>query len=114
MAAESVGELMVAPYSKGFLRKLFDLSFETSISTTLIKVLYLFLLVLSTLAGLGVLIGLAGAAGGVGVVLGLVLAPFVFLALVIWSRVNCELMIVLFRIADNTGEMARQTRGDQT
>ncbi len=111
MASEAVpAPVPSGPASVGFLRKLFDFSFENSITTTLIKVLYVLWLIGSAFGGLGVLIALAGAAGGVGIVLGLIAGPITFLWFLILGRVYCELLIVLFRVADNTRELVRLTR----
>lgn len=98
-----------ASHDGGFFGKLFDFSFEQFITLSIIKVIYILLIVLSGLGALGLLISLA-AQGGAAIVLGLILAPIVFIVYVILARVWLEFLIVVFRIADNTAETARNTR----
>lgn len=47
---------------------------------------------------------------GLGVLVMLFVAPLVFLACVIYSRVVLEITIVVFRMAEHTAEIARQGR----
>ncbi len=94
----------------GFIGKLFDLSFETSITTTLIKVLYVLLLVGAGFGAIGVMLFLGIAGGSVGTLLGLLAGGLMFALSVIGARVYCELLIVLFRVAENTRELVRLTR----
>ncbi|MGD9935643.1 MAG: DUF4282 domain-containing protein [Dehalococcoidia bacterium] len=102
-----------APFSandaKGFLSRLFDLSFQSFITTSIIKVLYVLFIIVAGLASLGfIAVGFASNAG-VGVVT-LILSPLIFLLYVIMARVYLEIVIVLFRIHDQTAETARNTR----
>ena len=95
--------------AKGFLSRLFDLSFQSFITTSIIKVLYILFIIF---AGLGALSFIAfgfAANAGVGVLM-LVISPLVFLLYVIMARVYLEIVIVLFRIHDQTAETARNTR----
>ncbi len=43
-----------------------------------------------------------------------IVAPVVFLALVIYMRVMMELIIVIFRVAEHLTEMTRQGRNART
>lgn len=94
---------------KGFFASLFDFSFEEFITTSLIKVIYAILVVL---AGLGALVTFLGFAsqGGAGFVLGLIVVPIAFFAYVILARVWLEFLVVVFRIADHTAGIERNTR----
>ncbi|MCA9829419.1 MAG: DUF4282 domain-containing protein [Dehalococcoidia bacterium] len=95
--------------AKGFLSRLFDLSFQSFITTSIIKVLYVLFIIF---AGLGALSFIAfgfAANAGVGVLM-LIISPLVFLLYVIMARVYLEIVIVLFRIHDQTAETARNTR----
>lgn len=95
--------------AKGFLSRLFDLSFQSFITTSIIKVLYVLFIIVAGLAALGfIAVGFASNAG-VGVV-ALILSPLIFLLYVIMARVYLEIVIVLFRIHDQTAETARNTR----
>lgn len=95
---------------KGFLGSLFDLSFTQFITTRVIKVLFILAIIFSALAALFMIV--SGFAGGAltGIVL-LIVSPILFLVYVILARVWLELIIVIFRIAENTGRMAGQSPG---
>lgn len=90
---------------------MFDFSFDEFISISLIKVLYVLFMIVAGLAALMVLIAFASQGGGA-LVVGLIAAPVIFLLYVILARVWLEVLIVVFRIAENTKEIARQGRRD--
>ena len=87
---------------------LFDFSFTSFVAPKIIKFLFVLLIILVILAALGMIyMGLQ--AGTMGLVL-VILAPIgAFLYLLI-GRVWLEVMMVLFRIAENTGEIAKNSR----
>lgn len=92
--------------SKKFHEKLLDFSFSEFITASIIKILYILGIICSGLVGLGILIyGLTQ--GGVQAFLGLVVAPVYFVMAVIWLRVSLEMVIVIFRIGENTAIIAR-------
>lgn len=111
------------PTKSGILRGLFDLSFSTFVTTKIVKVIYVLALALAVLqglaiAGFGVLTVMVstakeqtldqvlGVLGGTVIVL---LSPVVtFLAMVV-ARLYAELVIVLFRIAENIVELNGKT-----
>lgn len=88
---------------KGFVASLFDLSFTSFVTTKLIRVLYVLSLVM---LGLGYVVGAAmvfGSAGGAAGVLWLFLfGPLMVFFYTLAYRVLFELVIVLFRIFENT------------
>lgn len=89
----------------GFFRALFDFSFTEFVTTRLIRLLY----------GIGVVVAAASAAAailrgfqegpGAGI-LALIVAPLIFLLVVIIARVWLEIIIVVFRIAEYLRDMA--------
>lgn len=91
---------------KGILAALFDFSFENFITSKLISLLYGLAMVVGALIALG--IGLSGFSDsfikGIGTI---VVALLFFFIYVMYSRVVLEIMVVIFRIAENTGEMVR-------
>lgn len=91
---------------KGFFGRLFDLSFSEFITTSIIKVLYIIAIIGSAIGALFILGGLFATKTFGGVLMGLILAPVVFILYVILARIWLETLIVLFRIAENTGKMA--------
>lgn len=93
--------------SKGFFGSLFDLSFTEFVTTRIIKVLFVLCIIGSGLAALGILIGSFKTGAG-GVVVGLIVAAVTFLLSVLASRIWLEVIIVLFRISENTTQMVEQ------
>ena len=105
---------------KGFFAALFDLSFSELVTTKIIKVLYvlgligagiysLILLVMMVMSSLG--LSQSNAAMGILLLLlSLVVTPLIFLVFVIAVRVYMEMIIIMFRIADNTAEIVQMKR----
>jgi hypothetical protein len=99
--------------AKGFFAGLFDFTFETFVALKVIKVLYgLFLLILA----LGILGGFGAAIvsifqgqvlAGLGMLIVLPIAALIYLVM---GRVYFELIIVMFKIAEDADEIARNTR----
>lgn len=86
---------------KSFFGALYDLSFNEFVTLKLIKVLYILSLIGIGIFSLTMLLG-GFKQGFGGAIMGLILAPLVFIIGSIAARVYMELIIVLFRIADNT------------
>ena len=95
---------------KGFFASLFDVSFNSLVTTRIIKVLYVIILVL---IGLGLLFFIiAGASkGGGSAAVAIILGPIIALLYVIWARVTLEVLIVLFKIGENTSDLVRLQGG---
>ena len=94
-----------------FFTKLFDMSFEEFITPTIIKIAYIIMIALSGLWALAMLLTMANL-GGAGVVLGLLLAPLLFLLAVLFYRIALEALLVLFSIAEATRKMASAMEQD--
>jgi len=93
--------------NKGFFAGLFDLSFTEFVTTRIIKVLFVLAIVISGVFAIGILI--SGMSRGVGPgLLALIAAPVAFLLYVLGARIWLEVIIVLFRIAENTGKLVEQ------
>lgn len=90
---------------KGFLAKLFDLSFSEFIAVDIAGVLYGLGIVL---IGLGCIVGLfAGLSQGMGPGLGaLIFMPIVFLLYVVFFRIALESFVATIRTAENTSRIA--------
>ena len=97
---------------QGFLASLFDLSFQDFITTRIVKVLFILGIIG---AGLWAVVFLfAGLAQGGAFALGaLIGAPLGFLMIVLGTRVWLELIIVVFRVADNTAELVAQGKSNE-
>jgi len=92
-----------------FLSALFDFSFSEFVTTKIIKILYGILIVLAGVAALVAIISGFTNSVGQGILM-LILSPLVFLLYVILARVWLELVIVIFRIAENVGEIAERKK----
>jgi len=95
------------PRTPTVLEALFDLSFSTFITAKIVKVLFVLSVVLAAISALFLLAG--GFRGGFGTaVLALIAAPLLFVFYVIMARVACELIMVVFNIAENTSRLVEQ------
>lgn len=91
--------------TKGLVGLLFDFSFTDFITTKLIKLMYLVGVGLMGFSALGFLVTSFSQGAVMGIV-GLLFTPVFFLLGVAFLRVQLELVMVIFRIADNTSAMA--------
>lgn len=92
--------------NEGILGALFDFSFSSFVTTKIVKVLYILGVALSAFIALIILVG-GLASGSVFKALGgIILAPIAFLIYVLVCRIWLELVVVVFRIAENTAVIA--------
>ena len=91
---------------KGFIAVLLDLSFTEFITTRIIKILYILGIFFAGLGSLAVLVGGVTSGSVFGALGALIITPIIFVLYVLIIRVWLELIIVIFRIAENTGRMA--------
>lgn len=94
---------------KGFWSRFFDFSFRTFVTPSLIKVLFIVFMVVIGLSVLGmIIIGFMASAGtGVMFLIGGII--YGFLAL-LWARVILEIVVVFFRIKEDTSDMAKSLK----
>jgi hypothetical protein len=90
---------------KGFFASLFDMSFSSFITTKLVKVIFIIWMILAVIVAIGLIVAGFQESAGLGI-LALVLSPVAFLLYMILGRVYCEMMIVLFRIAEHVRDIA--------
>ena len=83
----------------GFFSRLFDVSMTSFITPSIIKVLFVLGIVVISIVSLVLLIAGAQADGGAVLIL---LAPLYWLLGVLYLRVILEVIVVLFRIEENT------------
>jgi hypothetical protein len=96
--------------SKGLLASLFDFGFTSFATPKIAKVVYVLVTILLGLATVGFLIFCFIESAALGIVALVVLCPlYFFINLAIW-RIGMELMIVLFRMAEDIRSM--RIRGD--
>ena len=89
---------------KGFFASLFDVSFTSFVTVRLIKVIYVITLVLIGLAALVFVVAAFADSVGAGVFVLVIVAPLLSLLYVIYARVLLEIVMAIFRIAENTGQ----------
>ena len=94
---------------KGFLASLFDASFSSMITVKIVSFLYVTALIYLGVVGLAVLVYAFKEDVLMGLV-GLILLPVAFVFFAILIRVYAELIIVIFKIADNTSVTAESVR----
>jgi hypothetical protein len=100
---------------KGLVASLFDLSFSHFITPKIQRFLYVLLLAVSALAGLGTLATALGMGGGFlgkmgALIVGVPVAGLVFLLLAMYFRVMMEILIVVFRGVEYLAEIAAATK----
>ncbi len=93
--------------SKSFLAALFDFSFSEFITIKLIKILYVIGIIIAGIAALFIIGGAFTTSFWAGL-LSLIISPIIFLLYVLIIRIWLELIIVLFKIADNTKNIAEK------
>lgn len=92
--------------NSNFFSSLFDLSFTNFITTKLVKIMYIISIVFSAIIALMITAAAFSEGFLAGLLTLLILAPIIFFINVIFSRLWLELVIVIFRIAENTGKLA--------
>lgn len=95
---------------RGFFGSLFDFSFTSFVTTKIIKVLYGLLIAGAVVFSLVLIVGSFSDSPGAGVFMLVIGAPLFFFIAVLYARVVLELIIVVFRIADHTAEIAELGR----
>ncbi len=93
----------------GVLGAMFDLSFSEFVTTRVIRILYILGMVVAGLLTL-TLIGSAFSSGFMVGLVALILSPVLFLIYTLLARIWCEMIIVVFRIAENTGRLAQASQ----
>ena len=94
--------------AKGFLRSLFDFSFSSFVATKVVKVLYVLVVLIAAIYTLLLLAVGFRAGTGVGLLFLVVVCPLFFIVFVAVYRVLLEVMVVIFRIADDLAEIRRR------
>ena len=96
---------------KGLLATVFDLSFKHFVTLRIVRWLFVLGIVVITIgAVISLITGFEPKYSAGHPVVIIALTPIVWLVLVIALRVTLETMVVFFRIAENTGEMAARSQ----
>lgn len=94
--------------AKGFLASLFDFGFTSFVATKVVKVLYILIVVIAGLYTLFLLTLGFRIGTGAGVLFLLVVCPLFFIVFVAVYRVLLEVMVVIFKMADDLAEIRRR------
>ncbi|MCL5047200.1 MAG: DUF4282 domain-containing protein [Firmicutes bacterium] len=92
---------------KGFFRSLYDFKFNSLITTKIIKVLYALVTVLYSIGALAFFVILLSK-GGVDIIVGIIVIPLLYIIYLAFARVSFEILIVLFRIAEDVRRIANR------
>jgi hypothetical protein len=92
--------------SKNGLGGLFDLSFETFITPSIVKIVYIVVIVMAGLWWIVLTIAGLSSGGFGGMLGGLIFGGLAALLMILFYRIFLELTMILFRIHDNTEKMA--------
>jgi hypothetical protein len=103
------GETSNRPPSGGFFAKLFDYSFNSFITTSIVRAVYVLATILAGIASVAVFVALAREGGSLALT-GVVAAPLIFFLVLINARLYLELVIVIFKIAEDTDIVARHSQ----
>lgn len=89
------------------LAGLFDFTFEKFITPSVVKIVYILVIVMAGLAWLMMII--AGLSNGIGGFLfGAIFGGLMFIVMILIYRIFLELTMILFRIHDNTDKIANK------
>jgi len=93
--------------AKSFLDSVLDLSFSSFITTRLIKIIYLIFVILACISGLAIIV--TGMFNGIGAgVLSLIVAPLIVVLEIMVCRVCLEIVMVIFKIAQDVDKLANK------
>lgn len=87
---------------------LFDLSFEKFITPSVVKIVYILVIVMAGLFWLFAMIAGLSANGLAGFIGGLLFGGLGFIVMILVYRIFLELTMILFRIHDNTDKIANR------
>jgi hypothetical protein len=99
--------------SRSFFRALFDFTFTSFVTMTLIKVLYGIVMVGAVLGALVLIAAGFNQSTLAGILVLVIGAPLYFLLTIIFYRVILEFLIVVFRIERHTAKMANADSAGQ-
>ena len=91
------------------LAGLIDFSFEKFITPSIVKIVYIVVIVMAGLIWLAAIFSGIGAGGFTGFIGGFIFGGLAALLMVLFYRIFLELTMILFRIHDNTDTMANKS-----
>jgi hypothetical protein len=97
---------------KGFIRSLYDFSFSSLVTLRVIRVLYVLITILYTLAAVIIFAGLLIKHTAAGVVIAIVGVPIAYFIYLTCARIALEVLMIVFNIGKDV--RAIRERGDAT
>lgn len=97
---------------KNFIGSIFDFSFSSFITTKIIKFLYGTSMVISAIIAVSLIVIAFGSSTIIGIITFFIIAPIIFILIIVIARIYLELMIVLFTISDNINKIALKQTPD--
>jgi len=91
--------------TKGFFRSLFDLSFTSMVTTTVMKLIYVLSLIFVALIILAATLAAFHQSSELGALTLLVIAPVASLAWIVFIRMALEFRVALFRVMETNAEL---------
>jgi hypothetical protein len=95
---------------KSFFASLFDIDFESFITTRIVKVLYVLTIVVFGLAALAYIVFAFTVSAAFGLLMLVIIAPLTFLLYLIYTRVVLEIFVAIFRIMETNVELVALQR----
>jgi hypothetical protein len=95
---------------KSFFASLFDIDFESFITTRLVKVLYVLTMIVFGIVALGYIVFAFTVSAAFGLLMLVIIAPLTFLLYLIYTRVVLEVFVAIFRIMETNFELVALQR----
>jgi hypothetical protein len=99
---------------RSFFEALFDVDFNSFVTTRIIKVIYIVTLAMIGLGAIVIIVGAFAQSVAAGLFVLIVAAPLGGLLYVIYARVLLEIVMAIFRIMENTAEGVALLRAQAT
>lgn len=98
----------------GFMKSLFDVSFTRFVSPSVVKIVYILIMVLVAIAYIVMVFAGFQSNAGLGLLMLVVVGPLVALIYLALARVGLESLIASIRTAENTAELVRLGGGNSS
>ncbi len=90
----------------GFVGSIFDFSFSNFVTSKIVKIIYVLALILICLFGVGIFFSGLARGNVAGFVTAFIGTPLYLVIAVLYARVFCEILIIIFKISENLGEIS--------
>lgn len=97
--------------TKGFLKSLYDFKFESFVAMRLLRVLYIIITIVYSLAALIFFIASLASGKALSIVVAIIVIPLGYLIYLAFARVTIEVMMVIFRIGADVRSIANRGSG---